>query len=249
MTCQQYRTAKKAGIRIGFQCPGSCSLVRSEPEAELCNSNPGYLPLVPTGSYPTVLSELEAPTAIPVEADVGNSNPDNPSPVLTELLAPTFPEDDSDMWLQSADPVVSNSDNPPPPVLTDQAPINGYGLDYIPESDADLCMQPIEDPVPARFNPWDIGWSDDEDTIDPLPLAVDTTNVIVTEDEEPMGDVPIRVPEPAGTRYKLLKEAGCKPKNPNLPRPDHHPPTCIMVSVWCYHKDQQWGRVISYGDK
>ena len=80
MTCKKYRTAKKAGgIHIGFQCPVSCSLVSSETyaaEAGLGNSNPGYQSPVLTGSCPTVLSELEAPAAIPVEADVGNSNPD-----------------------------------------------------------------------------------------------------------------------------------------------------------------------------
>ena len=56
-----------------------------------------------------------------------------------KLLALTFPEGDADMSWQSVEPVVANSDNPPP-VLTDQAPINGHGLAYIPESDADLYM-------------------------------------------------------------------------------------------------------------
>ena len=107
MTCQQYRRAKKAGMRIGFQCPA----------------------------------------AIPVEADFEHYNPDNPLPVLTELLAPTVSEDDSDMYWQS-NPVNL------PPVLTDHASTNGYGLAYIPEADADQCMQPIEDPLPSRLDPY-----------------------------------------------------------------------------------------------
>ena len=131
-------------------------------------------------------------------------------------MAPTFPDDDVDMcWQQS---------NITPPVLTDQAPSNIHGLAYIPDADADMCIQPIEDPLPSRYNPWNIEWSDEEDTIDPLPPAVlNTTYIVAADTEEPveLEVVPTRVPEPAGTRYKLLKEAGCKPKNPNLPRPDH----------------------------
>ena len=93
----------------------------------------------------------------------------------------------------------------------------------------------MEDPVPARFNPWAIDWSDDDDIIDPLPLAADTTNIIETEDEEPMEEVLIRVPEPAGTRYKLLKEARRKPKDPTLPRPDQHLDV-IDGYKYAYHK-------------
>ena len=31
MTSKQYLTAKKAGVRVGFQCPGSCRPMLSDP--------------------------------------------------------------------------------------------------------------------------------------------------------------------------------------------------------------------------
>ena len=102
-----------------------------------------------------VVSELAALAAVPVEDEAGHSNPYS---VLRELLAPTFPDDDVDMcWQQS---IIT------PPVIIDHAPSNSHGLAYIPDADADMCIQPIEDPLPSGYNPWNIEWSDEEDTID-----------------------------------------------------------------------------------
>ena len=102
MTQQQYHTAKKAGIRIGFQCPGSCP-EWNLPLAPVVASNPGD---------PLALPDPAAPRAIPIEAGINGYNPDDLPHVLTELLPPT----------------------------TDHV------LNYIPEDDADLCIQPREDP-------------------------------------------------------------------------------------------------------
>ena len=54
MTQHRYRTAKKAGIRIGFQCPGSCP-EWNLPPAPVVASNPGD---------PLALSEPAAPRAL-----------------------------------------------------------------------------------------------------------------------------------------------------------------------------------------
>ena len=93
---------------------------------------------------------MHSAVAVPVEHEFGHSNP---SPVLTDRLAPTFTEDGADMSAEH------NPDSPPP-VLTDQAPSNSYGLAYIPDTYADMCMQPIEDPLASSYNPWNIEWSD-----------------------------------------------------------------------------------------
>ena len=50
-----------------------------------------------------------------------------------------------------------------------------------------MCIQPIEVPLPSRYNPWDIEWSDEEDIIDPLPpAALNTTFIVAADTEEAM---------------------------------------------------------------
>ena len=50
-----------------------------------------------------------------------------------------------------------------------------------------VCMQLLEDPLPSRYNPWTIEWSDEEDTIDPLPpAALNTTFIVAADTEEAM---------------------------------------------------------------
>ena len=103
------------------------------------------------------------------------------------------------------------------------------------------------------MDPWNIDWSD-EVISDPLSLAEDPAIITIAgEVEEPSEEQMVepleeqmsireRHPEPAGTRYKLLKEVGRKPKNPALPRSDQLL-DCINGYKYLNHKTNADGSI------